>query len=163
MVVAVADNGIIGAEGAMPWRLSTDLRRFKALTMGGVMVMGRRTFDAIGRPLPGRRTVVVTRDRTWRQEGVDVAHDIAAALDLACDLAAQMNGRVHIVGGGQIYAASLDRVDEAHVTHVHARPNGDTMFAPLDPREWVETHREDVPAGPQDTVATTYAVYRRRR
>lgn len=140
IVVAVATNGVIGADGDMPWHLPEDLKRFKALTMGGTLVMGRRTFEAIGRPLPGRRTIVVTRNPDWDSgfDHVDVVTSLIDALDRA-----QATGRpVHVIGGGEIYHQVLPHVDAIELTEIHATPQGDTTFPALGP-EWTLVSRED--------------------
>lgn len=138
IVAAVADNGVIGREGGLPWRLPGDLARVKNLTMGHVLVMGRRTYESIGRPLPGRTTVVVTRQPNWRADGVLVAHDIDAALEVA----AQHDPEVYVFGGAEIYAAALPKVDRMVVTWVDARPDGDTTFPDVDWQRWREVERE---------------------
>src|SRR5438309_3582685 len=114
-VVAVAKNGVIGRNGSLPWRLSTDLKHFKKLTMGKPILMGRRTWDSIGRSLPGRETIIVTRDRNFSAEGAHVAHSIEAGLELAQEQAARMGAdTIMIVGGSDIFAALLDRADIIH-------------------------------------------------
>ena len=137
VVAAVTANGVIGRDNGMPWHLPEDLKHFKALTMGRPMVMGRRTFDSIGRPLPGRRTVVVTRDASWRHEGVEVVASPAAALEL---LAGQ---DVVLAGGGDLYRQLWDRVDALEITHIDRVIDGDTTLPPIDPDRWVETARDD--------------------
>ncbi len=134
LVVARARNGVIGRGNALPWRLPPDLAHFKRTTMGGTLVMGRRTWQSIGRALPGRRSVVVTRDPSFRAEGADVVASLDAALALP--------GPLFVVGGAELFAAALPRVDRAVVTEIDRDYDGDTFFAPLDPREWVETSRE---------------------
>lgn len=139
-IAAVADNGVIGAAGDIPWRLPGDLPRLKRLTMGHVLLMGRRTYDTLGRPLPGRTTIVLTRDPQWRAEGVLVAHDLDAALALAEQAAP---GRtVWVFGGGEIYRLAWARIDRLELTLVHATPPGDTTFPGIDPAEWRESARE---------------------
>lgn len=163
-VVAVSDNGIIGREGDMPWRLSTDLKRFKALTLGRPVVMGRKTFQSIGKPLPGRENIVVTRDAGFRPEGVHVLDSIAAAMDLAADFARRSGvNEVAVIGGGQIYAQTLDRATILHVTHVEKDLDGDTRFPPIDPAIWVSGDEEHVPEGPKDSYPTRFVTYRRRK
>ncbi len=163
IVVAVADNGVIGRDGDLPWKLSTDLKRFKALTVGKPVIMGRKTLESIGRPLPGRPNIVITRDAGYSFEGVEVVHDIAAALERGRALAARDGAtEVAIIGGGNIYAQSLDSVDVLYVTHVHAQVDGDTRFPSIDPAVWEMVSEEAVPAGERDTYATRFAVYRRR-
>jgi len=162
LVVAVAENGVIGNDGDMPWHLSTDLKRFKALTLGKPMIMGRKTFEAIGKALPGRTTIVVTRDKTWQAKGGVVVTSLEAAVDLAREIArSDGTDQICIVGGGQIYAQALPNADVLHVTEVHARPEGDTVFPKIDAAEWAVHSREKFDAGEKDTAATTYTVYRR--
>src|SRR6187551_232455 len=118
--VAIAEHGVIGRDGGLPWRLSTDLKRFKADTMGKPIIMGRKTYEGIGRPLPGRLNIVVTRDKTWRAEGVEVAHSLEAAVQLATVRAGRMADvdEVCVIGGGEIYAQAMLLADRLHVTHV---------------------------------------------
>jgi dihydrofolate reductase len=163
IIAAVAENGVIGESGAMPWRLSTDLRRFKALTLGKPVVMGRRTFESIGKPLPGRANFVVSRRQGYRPEGVTVAASLDAALAGARAAASEAGlDEVFVIGGGEIYAAAMPHADRLHITHVAARPAGDTLFPAIDPTVWTSVSREDVPAGEKDTAPTAYTVYARR-
>ena len=142
-IVAVAKNGVIGGDNKLLWRLSGDLKRFKALTMGKPMIMGRKTFDSIGKPLPGRETIVVTRDAGWRHEGVQVARDLAGALALAQAAAERMGAsEITVVGGGEIYRQLLPQADRIEWTEVDLAPEGDALFPPLDPKEWRESARE---------------------
>jgi dihydrofolate reductase len=134
IVVAVAANGVIGREGSLPWRLPGDLARVKKLTMGHVLVMGRRTFDSIGRPLPGRTTVVVTRQPDWKPEGVLVAGSVDAALEIA----ARHDREVFVFGGAEVYAAAIPRADR----RVDQEPAGDTTFPEVDWHHWQEVGRE---------------------
>lgn len=145
LVAAVADNGVIGRNGDLPWRLPEDWRLVKQRTMGGVLVMGRRTYESIGRPLPGRTTVVVTRDRDWSADGVLVASAVDDALAVA-----RQHGEVYVFGGAQLYAATLPRADRLLLTRVHGSPEGDTFWPgtdrgePLpdaDPARWREVAR----------------------
>lgn len=163
MVAAVAANGVIGAGGAMPWRLSTDLRRFKALTLGHPVIMGRATFESIGKPLPGRLNIVVSGQDRFRPEGVTVARSVAAAIDSAKAVARDAGVEtVFVIGGGQLYAAAMPLADVLHITHVTASPEGDTRFPAIDPATWEPVQEERQPAGEKDTAATVYTVYRRR-
>ena len=138
LVVARASNGVIGKDGGLPWHISADLKRFKALTMGSVLVMGRKTFESLPKLLPGRRHIVLTRDREWQAEGVEVAHDAGQAIALA-------GGEpVSVIGGAEIFRMFLPRADRIELTEVLADVGGDTSIA--DPRstgEWRETARED--------------------
>jgi dihydrofolate reductase len=163
--VAIAENGVIGRDGGLPWRLSTDLKRFKADTMGKPVIMGRKTYEGIGRPLPGRLNIVVTRDPAWRAEGVEVAHSLAAAIQLATVRGRCMAGidEVCVIGGGEIYAQALPLADRLHVTHVLAPVDGDAHFPPIDPAVWRAVRSEEVAAGEKDSHATRHTVYERRR
>ncbi|TPG12017.1 dihydrofolate reductase [Sphingomonas oligophenolica] len=133
-ILARADNGVIGADGQLPWRLPADLRRFKALTMGKPMVMGRKTFESFPAPLPGRRHIVLTRDRTWAAAGAEVVHSVAEALALA-------GNDVAVIGGADIFSLFLDRADRIELTEVHAAPVGDAVVPPF--VGWEEVARED--------------------
>jgi dihydrofolate reductase len=138
LVAAVADNGVIGADGDIPWRIPADFAHFKALTLGHVLVMGRATYESIGRPLPGRTTVVLTRDPDWSADGVLVAPDLATALRRAAEVAPE----VFVVGGASVYAEALAVADAQVLTEVHLAPEGDTRYPAFDGRDWVETRRE---------------------
>jgi dihydrofolate reductase len=132
--VARADNGVIGRDGGLPWRLPADLRRFKALTMGRPMIMGRRTFESFPAPLPGRRHIVLTRDRGWAAAGAEVAHSVEDALAL-------VGGDASVIGGAEIFALFLPRATRVELTKVHAAPEGDTVMPGFD--GWREVARED--------------------
>lgn len=136
LVLARSDNGVIGADGALPWHLPADLKRFKALTMGKPMVMGRKTFESFPAPLLGRRHIVLTRDSGWRAEGAEVAHDVDAALALAGP------GEVMVIGGADIFALFLPGAERIELTEVRVEAAGDTAVPPFGP-EWRETARED--------------------
>jgi dihydrofolate reductase len=144
LVAAVADNGVIGAAseanpaGDIPWRIPEDFAHFKALTLGHVLVMGRSTYDSIGRPLPGRTTIVLTRDPAWSAEGVLVADSLDAALARA----AEIDEQVFVVGGAQVYAAALGRAHAQVLTEVHLSPPGDTFYPVFERDDWAETLRE---------------------
>ena len=138
MVAAVAENGVIGAGGDIPWSIPEDLRHFRATTRDNTVVMGRRTFDSIGHPLPYRTNVVVTRDRTWHGEGVFVAPDVAEAVAMA----QAFDGDVMVIGGGQIYTAAMPLATHQVLTEVHAAPEGDTHYPDFDRAAWRETRRE---------------------
>jgi dihydrofolate reductase len=135
--LARAANGVIGADGTLPWRLPADLKRFKAQTMGRAMIMGRKTFESFPAPLPGRRHIVLTRDPAWRAEGAEVAHDVAGALALAGDDAA-------VIGGAEIFALFLGLAERIELTEVHATPTGDAIVPPF--IGWREIAREDFAA-----------------
>lgn len=163
IVVAVADNGVIGAGDQMPWRLPSDLRRFRRLTMGTPMVMGRKTYESIGKSLPGRTSIVVTRDKNWRGDGAVVVNDTRHALELAREIArAQAAPAVSIVGGGEIYRQLMGEADRLHVTHVHCEPEGDVLFDSPSPDIWRLQSQEAVESGESDSATSTYCVYERR-
>lgn len=157
LVVAATEDGVIGRDNAMPWHLPADLARFKQLTWGKPIVMGRRTFESIGRALPGRRNVVVTRDPAWRAEGVHAADSLDAAL-AACGDAAE----VMVIGGAQLYAAALPRAGRVELTRIHARIDGDTRFPALDPAEWREVARIERAADARNAHALSFISLERR-
>lgn len=160
-VVAIAKNNVIGMDGDMPWKLSTDLKRFKRDTMGKPIIMGRKTFESIGRALPGRLNIVISRSEFIADNTVH-ANSIEAALFLAEGWAIE-NGssEICVIGGGQIYAATLEKASKLYVTHVMAEPDGDTLFPEISPAEWTPIEREEVPKGEKDTAETLYVVYER--
>jgi dihydrofolate reductase len=164
LIVAVADNGVIGANGAIPWRLKTDLQRFKAMTIGKPVVMGRNTFVSLRRPLPGRTNIVMTRDGDFRGPGAVVATSLEAARAVATgDALRRFVTEIAVIGGAEIYAQWMDDADRLEITEVHARPEGDTRFAAIDASIWQEVARERHPAGPDDSADFSYVTYRRRK
>jgi dihydrofolate reductase len=137
LVVARADNGIIGADGGMPWRIPADLRHFKQITKGRPMIMGRKTFDSLPGLLDGRRHIVLTRDTGWEEDGAEIAHSAGEALKKA-------NGpHVCVIGGAEIYALFLPMADRIELTEIHTEPTGDTTIAAFDSKIWKETKREN--------------------
>lgn len=138
-IAAVAANGVIGAGNDIPWRIPADWQRFKALTMGNVLIMGRKTYDTIGRPLPGRTIFVITRDRMWRAEGIRAVASLDEALDQALESEAQT---IFVAGGGEIYRAAWDRLTGLEITEVDQNPDGQVTFPEIDPDDWIETARE---------------------
>ena len=164
LVIAVADNGVIGAGGAIPWRLKTDMQRFKALTIGKPVVMGRKTFLSLRRPLPGRTNIVMTRDVDFRSSGAVVATSLDHALDVAKgDALRRFVTEIAVIGGAEIYAQSMGLADRLEITEVHAAPQGDTRFAPIDKTAWDEVTRTENAAGPDDSAAFSFVTYVRRR
>lgn len=136
LVVAAAENGVIGRDGAMPWHLPQDLKRFRQMTVGHPVVMGRKTFESIGRPLPGRHNIVLTRDPLWRAEGATVAPNLAEAIAAAgLDPRARAEA-IFVIGGAEIYALALPIATRIELTRVHAHPAGDTFFRAPDPAQW---------------------------
>jgi dihydrofolate reductase len=136
LIVAIAKNRVIGFEKKMPWHLPAELAYFKRVTMGHPIIMGRKTFESIGRPLPGRRNIVVSRDRTYAADGVEIVHSLDAAMAVC------RTENAFIIGGATLYAEALPKVDRLYVTEIDASPEGDTFFPALDAREWKETSRE---------------------
>ncbi|RKF20520.1 dihydrofolate reductase [Altericroceibacterium spongiae] len=142
-VVARATNGVIGRDGAVPWKIRADLRRFKRLTDGTPMIMGRKTFESLPGLLPGRRHIVLTRDAGWQADGAEVAHNVEQALEMAAA------DRISIIGGAEIYAAFMPYATHIELTEIHDRTQGDTVMAPPGP-DWEEVAREDHPASGDD-------------
>lgn len=143
LVLARARNGVIGANGTLPWHLPLDLRHFKALTQNRPMIMGRKTFDSLPGLLPGRRHIVLTRNREWADEGAEVVRSVDQAI------AAANAPHVAVIGGAEIFALFLPRADRIELTEVHADPPGDTSMPPFDPAVWQESSRADHPADPE--------------
>lgn len=143
VIVAAAENGVIGRGNALPWHLPEDLRYFRRVTMGKPLVMGRRTFESIGRPLPGRTNIVISRNPRFRAEGTRVVASLDDALQLARDIAlADGVDELLVIGGAEIYAQAIPRADRLYLTLVHSAVEGDALLPPIDWREWRETGRE---------------------
>lgn len=162
LIAAVADNGVIGRGGQLPWRLSADLRRFKSLTMGHPIIMGRRTWESIGRPLPGRTSIVITRQPRYETgfPEVRIAADVHAALDRAAS-APGGDQIAFVIGGGEVYAAALPRAARLYLTRVLASVAGDAFFPPLDMREWRLLNGENHAADEKNDYAHAFEVYER--
>lgn len=157
IVVAVAENGVIGRDNQLPWRLRTDLRRFRALTWGKPMIMGRKSWASIGRPLPGRESVVLTRDPGFQAEGAHVAHDWDGAKRLACRLADRMGAaEIAVIGGAEIFRLALPEADVLYLTVVKARPVGDVVFPSYGSDCFRETWREEHSASTEDEHQFTF-------
>jgi dihydrofolate reductase len=163
LIAAVASNGVIGAGGGMPWRLSTDMQRFKRLTMNKPVLMGRKTFASIGKALPGRANIVISRHGLGPLKDVFVQPNLERALEVAAMHAARLGAtEIMVIGGGELYAEAIGKADRLYITHVDAHPTGDTFFPPIDPLIWRPASSERIAAGPADTAATTFTVYERR-
>ncbi|MEJ0094238.1 MAG: dihydrofolate reductase [Methylocella sp.] len=166
LVAAIAQNGVIGAGDRLPWRLPSDLKRFRALTMGKPLLMGRKTFQSIGRALPGRETIIVTRDRDFlpaADSSVHVAHDLDAALALAQARAAAMGAdEIILAGGGALYQLLLDRVQRMYLTFVDLTPEGDVSFPPIDWSQWVEQKRIAPQPQANDEASFAFVEFRRQ-
>jgi dihydrofolate reductase len=163
LVVAVAKNGVIGRDGDLPWRLPSDLKRFKQLTLGKPVLMGRKTWESIGKPLPGRPNIVITRDASFSAPGADVVSSLEAGL-LAAHREAEKLGvdEICVIGGGQIYAQVFGRADILHVTHVEADVDGDTRFPEIDPDVFEKAFEEPIPQGEKDSHAMRFITWRRK-
>jgi len=173
VIVAVSRNGVIGRDGDMPWHLSSDLKRFKALTMGSPVIMGRKTFESIGKPLPGRLNIVITRNYDWDGDGVMRVGSLDAAIELATahlesaepdpeHPEAPLADEIFVIGGGEIYTQAVTLADMLYVTHVEAEVDGDTHFPAIDPEVWEAIEKEDCPAGEKDSHAMRFVTYERR-
>lgn len=162
-VVAVAENSVIGRDGKLPWRLSSDLKFFRRITLGKPVIMGRKTYQSIGKPLDGRDNIVLTRQRDFAPPGVQVAHGPEAAVALARTLAeARGADEISVIGGAEVYQLLMPHVDRVYLTRVHASPEGDATFE-LDPALWVEVARERLPRSDKDTLDGTLITLDRRR
>ena len=162
VLAAVAENGVIGRDNALPWRLKSDMAHFRALTMGKPVVMGRKTYLSIGKPLKGRTTIVVSRDRAFAVPGIVVAPSLDAALAAARGDAARRNcDTIVVAGGADIYAQALPAATQLAITEVHTRVDGDTRFPAIDPRAWREIARHEQNANPDDEVAFAFVTYER--
>ena len=157
LIVAMSENRVIGRAGQLPWRLSADLQRFKRLTMGHPLIMGRKTLESIGRALPGRTSIVVTRQPDYAFSGVLVAHDFDGALRLAAEAT-----EVFVVGGEQVYRLAVPRADRVYLTTVHAHLEGDATFPSLADGEWEVSQETRHPATPRDTYDSTFRILQRK-
>lgn len=161
LVVAAARNRVIGRDGQMPWHVPGDLKTFRRLTMGRPVIMGRKTFQSIGRALDGRTNIVVTRDSNFAADGVITAASLDEALAHAVD-APSADDFIMIIGGGQVYQAALALADRVYMSEIAADPDGDTWFPALDPAEWTETARATIAPDPRDAYAAQLVTYQRK-
>ena len=164
-VVAMGRNRVIGRDGGLPWHISGDLKYFKRTTLGKPLVMGRKTYDSIGRPLPGRCNIVVSRNPEYRPDGVVTVESLAAALAAAEAAAEEARAEeICVIGGGEIFAATLAQSRRLYVTEIDAAPAGDTFFPEIDPALWRETQRQSIAPGSEaaDTPGYSFVVYERR-
>ncbi len=160
MIAAVARNGVIGGNNQLIWKLRSDMNHFRAITMGKPMIMGRRTWDSIGRPLPGRETIVVTRDPAFRAQGAHMAHDPQSAIALAEKLAEGLKApEIIVAGGGELYRLFLDQCATLHITEVDLAPQGDAFFPAIDHVHWREAGRSAHDPGPGDEAAFSFVDY----
>ena len=163
-VVAMAENGVIGRHGQLPWRMPSDLKRFRQLTIGKPVVMGRKTYESIGKPLDGRDNIVITRQRDYAAPGVQVATTVDSALELARGLAAARGAEeIAVIGGAEVFRLALPFADRVYLTLVHASPPGDVVLPPFDPAQWRQTASESMQQGPGDQFAADFVKLDRQR
>ena len=157
LIVAMDNNRVIGSKGALPWHLSADLKHFKAITMGKPIVMGRKTHESIGRPLPGRENVVLTRDKNYLSKGCTILHSLECVY-------AKFNHteEIMIMGGTELYRWTLDKADRIYLTEVHAECEGDTFFPEFDRNEWTETERKDFKADENNEFDYSFVMLERK-
>jgi dihydrofolate reductase len=163
LVAAVAENGVIGRGGTLPWRLKSDMQHFRRLTIGRPVVMGRKTYESIGKPLQDRTNIVISRDPAFAAAGVIVANALEAAMDIACEDARRRGSdSIAIIGGAGIFSDCLAFADRLEITLVHASPAGDTFFPPIDSKMWRETARVRQDAASGDDADVSFVTYERR-
>jgi len=163
LVAAIGENNVIGCDNQLPWRLPSDLKHFRGVTLHKPVVMGRKTYESIGKPLPERTNIVVTRSFGLRAPGVVLATSLDAALAVARDAARRTGaGEIMIIGGSHIFAATMPLADRLEITHVHAAPEGDVFFPSIDPAVWERTSWIEHPQGERDSAPFATAIYRRR-
>jgi dihydrofolate reductase len=162
-VVAMTEDRVIGRDNGLPWKVSSDLKRFKALTMGKPVVMGRKCYESIGKPLPGRPNIVITRNPDFHADGVIIAHSLDFALDKA-EVEAKTLGvdEICVIGGGEIYRQAMDDTDILHVTYILGEIEGHTYFPTIDPNVWNIDYQEDIPKGEKDEYPSRFVRYRRK-
>lgn len=159
LIVALSSNRVIGLDNKMPWHLSADLKKFKAITMGFPIIMGRKTFEAIGKPLPGRLNIIISRNPNYQQAGCVVSGSLEAALAHACKASAQ----VFVIGGATLYEAALPIANDLYLTEIHETFSGDTFFPELDAAEWQEVAREEVADDPSVPFRYSFLKWEKRR
>ena len=163
MIAAVAENGVIGAAQTIPWRIPSDFAYFKRTTMGKPMVMGRKQFETVGKPLPGRTNIIVSRQAGYQPEGTLVFASIDAALAAARDIAAADGvDEIMIIGGGELYAQTMARADRLYISHVDLQPEGDVRFPAIVPEDWVVVDVPEVTPSEKDSASYRVKVYERR-
>jgi dihydrofolate reductase len=164
MIAGVAENGVIGNDQTIPWRVPSDMAFFKKTTMGKPIVMGRKQYETVGRPLPGRTNIVITRQADYQPEGVVVVHGIDAALARARAVAeAEGVDEIMIIGGGELYAQLIDRADRLYITHIDLSPAGDVRFPTIKPEQWSVVDLPEVMPSPKDEASYRVKVYERRQ
>lgn len=162
-VVAVAENGVIGRNGQLPWRMPSDLKRFRKVTLGKPVLMGRKTYESIGKPLDGRANIVITRQKDYAPPGVHVVDSVAGAVALGRDLASKQGaGEVSIIGGAEIFRASLRLTQRVYLTLIHGQPEGDVVLEPFDSSIWREASREPMQQTASDQFPADFIVLDRQ-
>ena len=163
LVAAIGENNVIGRAGRLPWRLKSDLQHFRQVTINRPVIMGRKTYESIGKPLKGRTNIVLTRDFSLIAPGTVLATSLDAAFGVARQDAAKRGvDEIMVIGGSDVFADTMARADRLEITHVHAAPEGDSFFPPIDPAVWREVSRQEYPAGPDDSASFAVAAYLRR-
>ena len=163
LVAAVGENGVIGRDGALPWRMKSDMQHFRRLTLNRPVVMGRKTYESIGKPLEDRTNIVITRDPSFAPDGVVVANSLPAAMQIArADARRRGADAIAIIGGSGVFAESLPLADRLEITLVHASPPGDVFFPPINPTIWRETGRIRQEAAPGDDAAMSFITFERK-
>lgn len=164
LVAAIGENGVIGRAGTLPWRLKSDLLHFRKLTLNHPVIMGRKTYESIGKSLTDRTTIVLTRDLTLRAPGAVLATSLDAAFAFARQDAERRGvDEIMVIGGADVFADTMDAADRLEITRVHAQPEGDTLFPPIDLQQWREVRREPHRRGPDDEADFTFLTYERVR
>ena len=162
IIVAIAENGVIGRNNGLPWTLPGDLIHFKEITMGKPIIMGRKTYDSIGQPLPGRQNIVITRNKNFSPTGVTIVHDVNSAIDKGRLVALENGGgEIIVIGGANIYTKTLPLADRLYVTEVHSNIEGDVTFSNFNQSEWSEISRDYRTAGPNETCNYSFVLYDR--
>ncbi len=163
LIVAISKNYVIGKDNQLIWNLSADLKHFRKTTKGHVVVMGRKTYESIGRPLPKRVNIVVTRDKDYKAEGCEIVHSLREAVETPDRASLQDNNKkIFIIGGGNIYKQSMEMVDTLYITHVHTEIDGDAFFPEIDMNVWKEVEREDYKADEENEYDYSFVVYKRK-
>lgn len=157
IVVAKASNNVIGAKNDLIWHLPNDLKHFKSLTSGHPIIMGRKTFESLGRPLPNRTNIVVTRDQNWNAEGIEIASSLLKAIEAA----KKIDDDIYIIGGGNIYKQAMEFTDVLYITEVHHEFDGDTYFPEIDLDEWEEVQRENFKKDEKHPYAYSFVMYKK--
>ena len=161
LIVAISENDVIGRDNSLPWQLSEDLKNFKRITMGKPMIMGRKTFESLGAPLPGRPHIVLTRDQDYRVPGHETAQNFEQALVVASRQSSLQDGEIMVIGGEYVFREALSFANRLYLTEVHMTADGDVKFPKFDRKDWLEISRNFYPSGPQDSCDYSFVVLER--